>query len=506
MSEKVVLLILDGWGYSDEPEWNAITQGKTPVFDLLNNDAKHTLISASGVEVGLPKGQMGNSEVGHLNIGAGRVVFQDLLRISNAIKNGSFKENLVLQSAFKRARQNDSSVHLCGLLSNGGVHSHIEHLYSYLEMGKSLGVDKIFVHAFTDGRDTPTDSGLGFIQDLEQAMGRIGVGRIATITGRFYAMDRDNRWDRIKRTYNLLIHGEGASYKSPLEIMKQNYERCVTDEFIEPSLVVPVGEAPRLIREDDEIMMFNFRADRMREIVRSLHKPEFSAFNRRGGSVYSVTCLTEYDEKFSLPVAFEGEKLKMGLGQTISENGLRQFRTAETEKYAHVTFFFNGGIETPFSGESRKLVPSPKVNTYDLKPEMSCKEVTDLVVKAIGQGEDDLIVANLANGDMVGHTGNWEAAIHAVKTIDSSVGRIVKASNAIDAHLLITADHGNIEMMKYNNKPMTAHTGNLVPFYYVGKAPYKLCDGGRLADIAPTVLKLIGAKIPEQMTGVPLLD
>lgn len=506
MTKPLVLLILDGWGVSDKKEWNAIVQGETPVLDELNKKNPYICIHASGEEVGLPAGQMGNSEVGHLNIGAGRVVYQDLLRVSKAIEDGSFFENGELKSAAERAASKNSALHLIGLVSDGGVHSHIKHLYAFLELAKRNGVQKVYVHALTDGRDTSPTSGAGYIEQLEKEMGEIGVGAIASVQGRFYAMDRDTRWDRVASGYDLLTRGVGARFPSAVEAVRASYENDVTDEFINPSVVTDEdGEPLGVIRDGDEVIMFNFRADRMREIVRALYDPSFIEFKREIWPDVNVTCLTEYDATFPLPVAFKTVIPERGLGQILSENGLKQLRTAETEKYAHVTFFFNGGVEQPFPDEKRKLIPSPRVRTYDLQPEMSCREVTDTVVAALDSGEVEVIVVNLANGDMVGHTGVWEAALKAVSVVDESVGRIIKACEKAGAELLITADHGNIETMKDNGKPMTAHTTNPVPFYYIGSGSYKMRDGGRLADIAPTVLKLLGLPKPGEMTGEPLL-
>ncbi len=506
MPRTTMLLILDGWGISDAEEWNAIRQGETPFFDRLNLERPFKPIDASGEAVGLPVGQMGNSEVGHLNFGAGRVVYQDLLRISNAVRDGSFFANRALLDAAGKAIQNNAALHLCGLVSDGGVHSSMEHITALVELARKAGLSKVFVHALTDGRDTPPDSGLGHISDLEGGMERIGAGKIATVQGRFYGMDRDSRWERVKKGYDLMVHGEGARYGSAVEAIRANYDRGVTDEFIDPSVIMD-GERPvGLIGDGDEVIMFNFRADRMRQVVRSIYDPSFAEFNRGVAPRVNVTCLTEYDARFGLRVAFENIVLRQGLGQVLAENGMAQFRTAETEKYAHVTFFFNGGVERMFEGESRKLIPSPRVRTYDLKPEMSCVEVANTVIDALESNKYNVVVANLANGDMVGHTGVWEAALKAVSVVDASVERIAEACGRVGAELLITADHGNIECMSDDNgKPMTAHTTNQVPFYYIGRGGYKIREGGRLADVAPTILKLLDITQPKEMTGATLL-
>lgn len=506
MTRPVLLLILDGWGHSENTEWNAIAKGSTPVFDRLDSERPFVTIHASGEEVGLPAGQMGNSEVGHINIGAGRIVYQELLRITVAIRDGSFFRNEALMAAVERAKKNGSALHLAGLISDGGVHSHIEHVYGFLKLAKDNGLSKVYVHAFMDGRDTPPDSGLGYIRQLETKMREIGVGKIATVQGRFYAMDRDTRWDRVSRAYQLIASGEGLKFGSAEEAMADSYKRGVQDEFVEPSLIMDGKGSPiGLLRDNDEMIMVNFRADRMREIVRAFHDPAFTEFKRNAFPRVGITCLTEYDSKFPLPIAFDSHPPTNGLGEVLSRLGHKQLRTAETEKYAHVTFFFNGGVEQVFPGETRKLAPSPRVRTYDLKPEMSCAEVTDGVVAALESGQYGVIIVNLANGDMVGHTGVWSAALTAVNVVDTSVGRIVEACKKAGAHLLITADHGNIELMVEHGKPMTAHTTNPVPFYYIGPDTYRLREGGKLADVAPTILYLLSIQKPDEMTGESLL-
>lgn len=506
MSETVALVILDGWGMSGLKKGNAIAEGTTPVFDRIDKQHPPIAINASGESVGLPVGQMGNSEVGHLNIGAGRVVYQDLLRISKSIDDGSFFGVTEFKNVMNRAKRNGAALHLLGLLSDGGVHSHIDHLFAFLKLARQSGVEKVFVHPFMDGRDTSPTAGAGYIKQLEEEIKRIGAGRIATVQGRFYAMDRDTRWDRVQRAYNLMVDGEGKKFGSAIDAVTASYKNGVTDEFIEPCLIAGGPDQAGLISDGDEVIMFNFRADRMREIVRALYDPSFSEFGRKTVVKVNMTCLTEYDARFGLPVAYKTTVPEHGLGQALADNNFTQFRTAETEKYAHVTFFFNGGIEKTYKGESRKLIASPRVRTYDLKPEMSCLEVTDAIVAAVESKQQKVIIANLANGDMVGHTGVWEAALKAVNVVDTHVGRIIKACKEAGADLLITADHGNIEkMINDDGSPMTAHTTNKVPFYYIGDSDCKLREGGRLADIAPTMLKLLNIRQPDEMTGVSLL-
>jgi 2,3-bisphosphoglycerate-independent phosphoglycerate mutase len=504
MSQPVVLCILDGWGISPTNEYNAIAQGDTPLFDQLNVSAPPVAILASGEAVGLPEGQMGNSEVGHLNIGAGRVVYQDLQRINVAIADGSFYKNAVLLAAIGRAKNKGKKIHLIGLLSDGGVHSHITHLIALVEMAKRAGMsqENLAIHAVLDGRDTPPDSGAGYIDQLESALATIGVGQIVTVAGRFYVMDRDKRWDRVERAYRTLVEGKGERFDSATAAITASYANAIQDEFVEPCLVGDYAG----IDQDDEVIMFNFRADRVRELVSTFIDPDFAAFTPRPRYTVSVTSLTEYDPTFTFPVAYGVDIPEKGLGEILATAGLTQLRTAETEKYAHVTFFFNGGIEKSYEGEERILVPSPKVRTYDLQPAMSCATVTDGVVNALESGAFSVIIVNLANGDMVGHTGVWEAALEAVKTVDTAVGRIVAACEKANAHLLITADHGNIEKMVEHGKPMTAHTTNPVPLYYLGEAGRTLRQGGRLADIAPTILSLLDIPQPEEMTGTSLLS
>ncbi len=507
MTRPVVLLILDGWGISDDTEWNAIHKGETPVFDRLNTEHPPVPIDASGEEVGLPAGQMGNSEVGHLNIGAGRVIMQDLQLISHSIKEGAFYSNRALLDAVHRAGEKGTALHLLGLVSDGGVHSHIDHISALLRLAKDNGLAKVFIHALTDGRDTPPDSALRYIKQLENEIKSIGVGAIATVMGRFYGMDRDKRWDRVEKAYRALVLGEGNRCDDSVTAVKESYEREVFDEFIDPCVITGADDSPRaLLAPDDEVIFFNFRADRMREIVRVLTAPDFTEFDVHHRPRMGVTCMTEYHPGFTFPVAFGSEPLVNVLGEVLANNGIKQFRTAETEKYAHVTFFFNGGQEKKFEGEERRLVSSPNVRTYDLQPSMSCEDVTDGLIEAIEAGLHGMIIVNLANGDMVGHTGIWEAALKAVETIDTAVGRVITACAKVNAHLLITSDHGNIETMKENGNPMTAHTTNQAPIYYIGDNSLRLVKGGRLADIAPTILHLLGVKQPTEMTGKTLLE
>ncbi|MBI3583367.1 MAG: 2,3-bisphosphoglycerate-independent phosphoglycerate mutase [Nitrospinae bacterium] len=509
MNQKsVVLIIMDGWGYKKEKHGNAILHAKTPTFDRLDREFPYTLIQASGLEVGLPEEQMGNSEVGHLNIGAGRVVYQELPRISNSIKDGSFFSNKALLNAIEHSKKNGSSLHFMGLLSDGGVHSHIEHIFALIEMAKRNGVQNLFIHPFLDGRDTPPKSALKYISELETRLKEQKIGKIADIMGRYYGMDRDKRWDRTKKAYDALVYGIGNRDVSAEEALQKSYHNQVTDEFMIPAVITDENDKPvGTIKDGDSVIFYNFRSDRARQIIRALNEDNFKEFDR-GGKILKlyIVCLTEYDIKFRLPVAFPPNIPRNGLGELLSRKGIKQFRTAETEKYAHVTFFFNGGIEEPFSGEDRILIPSPKVATYDLQPEMSAREVTAEVLKAVESGNYPLIIVNFANPDMVGHTGVFKAAVSAVEVIDESVGKIVKAVQDKGGDTLITADHGNIEdMIDEKGEPITAHTTNPVPFYCVTDKKVNLRDGGRLADIAPTILKLLHIEKPVEMTGESLV-
>ncbi|AEH44886.1 phosphoglycerate mutase, 2,3-bisphosphoglycerate-independent [Thermodesulfatator indicus DSM 15286] len=510
---KLLLIILDGWGYREEIEGNAIRLAGTPNLDALKEVYPFTLLKCSGEAVGLPEGQMGNSEVGHLNIGAGRIVYQDLTRINRAIKDGSFFNNPVLKEAFAKARETGGKVHLLGLVSDGGVHSSLDHLFALLEFAKKEGLcDRVFLHAFTDGRDTPPKSALGYITQIKQKMEELGCGEIASVSGRFYAMDRDKRWERVAQAYYALVLGEALEVSDALQAVKEAYNRGETDEFIKPTVIVKNGKPLALIEDGDIVIFFNFRADRARELTRALTDPDFNEFDRKKWPKLAYyVCMTLYDETFDLPVAFPPEHLVNIWGEVISKASLYQFRTAETEKYAHVTYFFNGGEEKPFPLEERKLIPSPRdIATYDQKPEMSAYEVTEEVIKRIKSDKYSFIVMNYANGDMVGHTGVLEAAIKAVKVVDECVGKVLKVWREVtdNAPAIVTADHGNCEMMvdPETGGPFTAHTANPVPFYLVDdRFKNKKLYQGILADIAPTGLFLMGLEIPKEMTGNILL-
>jgi 2,3-bisphosphoglycerate-independent phosphoglycerate mutase len=508
-SRPLVLMILDGWGINPSCEGNAVCQARTPRLDDLLQHYPSTRIGASGADVGLPDGQMGNSEVGHLNIGAGRIVYQDLTRISRSIEEGDFFTNPALTDALAKVRAGDGKLHLMGLLSDGGVHSHIRHLYALVDLARRQGIQKVCVHAFLDGRDTPPQSGAGYLADLERKLADFGIGRVATVMGRFYAMDRDNRWDRIEKAYLAMTEGTGAEFSSSAEAIARAYDNGQTDEFVEPC-VIRGGAYPGTVDDGDGIVFFNFRADRAREITRAFTQKDFSGFQRRKTpDLADYVCLTEYDATFSLPVAFPPESYSNILGEVIAGAGLRQLRIAETEKYAHVTFFFNGGNETSFAGEDRVLIPSPQeVKTYDLKPAMSATAVTDEMVARVSSGVYDFIVLNFANPDMVGHSGNLKAAVEAMEAVDHCVGRVVDTVLAAGGTLLVTADHGNCEqMIDAAGKPQTAHTSNPVPLILVASdSPAARLREGILADIAPTLLELMGLSQPAEMTGRSLLS
>ena len=501
---KVALIILDGYGIGEPNDGNAIYMAQTPVMDGLLQRWPHTKLSASGLDVGLPDGQMGNSEVGHTNIGSGRVVFQDLPRITKAIEDGTFFENPVYAAALDNAA-NGKALHILGLLSDGGVHSHNGHLYGLLEMAKRMGLTKVYVHAIMDGRDVPPDSGLGFIKELQAKLASLGVGTIASVTGRYYAMDRDNRWDRVEKAYAAFVYGEG-NHGTPVEVMEKSYAEGVTDEYVVPAVTCEGGR----VAEGDSVIFFNFRPDRAREITRTFVDDAFTGFARRYGRFpVHYVCFTQYDATMpNVSVAFRPQVLTNVLGEYLAKNGKTQLRIAETEKYAHVTFFFNGGVEAPFEGEDRALINSPKVATYDLQPEMSAYLVADECVKRIESGKYDVIILNFANCDMVGHTGVFSAAVKAVEAVDECAGKVIDAVLAAGGAVLLTADHGNADKM-YDpdpEHPFTAHTTNPVPFLVAGLGDVKLRQGGVLADIAPTMLKVMGLPQPEEMTGKSIIE
>ena len=501
MKKPLVLMILDGFGIAPV-EGNAIAAANKPNLDKIFAENPHTQIGASGMDVGLPDGQMGNSEVGHTNIGAGRIVYQELTRITKSAQDGDMDKNEALLKAMNNAKDNGKALHLMGLLSDGGVHSHNTHLYALLEMAKRVGVEKVFVHCFMDGRDVPPSSGKDYVKELMDKLEEIGVGKIATVMGRYYAMDRDKRWDRVQRAYDAIALGEGIFEEDPAAAVQKSYDSGVTDEFMEPVVCAKGAQ----VRDNDSIIFYNFRPDRAREITRCFVDEDFQDVERKKGFVpVDFVCTTEYDATMpNVTVAYPRQKLENIFGEYISKLGLTQLRIAETEKYAHVTFFFNGGVETVFPGEDRVLIASPKVATYDLQPEMSAYQVTEEAVKRIESGAYDVIILNFANCDMVGHTGVYEAACRAVTAVDECVGRVVEATSRMGGVSLITADHGNAERMAdEDGEPFTAHTTNLVPFYIVG-ASVRLRDG-RLADIAPTMLDLMGLEKPKEMDGETLI-
>ena len=502
-NKPLLLMILDGFGIAPK-EGNAIAAANKPNLDRLFSSNPITQIGASGLDVGLPDGQMGNSEVGHTNIGAGRIVYQELTRITKAIEDGPFFENEAFLSAVENAKKNGSALHLIGLLSDGGVHSHITHLYGLLELARRHGLTKVYVHALLDGRDVPPASGKDFVAACAEKMKEIGVGEIATVMGRYYAMDRDNRWERVEKAYSAMVYREGVQAADPVQAVADSYANDVTDEFVVP--VVCEKGAP--IQANDSVIFYNFRPDRAREITRTFVDPDFSGFERKNGFFpLTYVCMTQYDATMpNVQVAFKPESLENTFGEYISQKGLKQLRIAETEKYAHVTFFFNGGVEKQYDGEDRILVKSPKVATYDLQPEMSAYEVTDKLVAAIESSKYDVIILNFANCDMVGHTGVFEAAVKAVEAVDTCVGRVTDAVAAQGGVTLITADHGNADrMVDDDGSPFTAHTTNPVPFCVVGY-DCKLREGGRLADIAPTMLQILGLPQPAEMTGKSLIE
>ena len=503
MKKPLALIILDGFGDRPEEYGNAIRAARKPNIDRIFGAWPKTDIGASGMDVGLPEGQMGNSEVGHTNIGAGRIVYQELTRITKSIADGDFFENESFQAAAANCRAHGSALHLMGLLSDGGVHSHIQHLFGLLELAKREGLDKVYVHCFLDGRDVPPTSGRDYVAQLRDKMAQLGVGKIATVMGRYYAMDRDNRWERVFKAYDAMVNGRGTVASDPVALVEESYAEGVTDEFVVPAVCALDGQ----INAHDSVIFFNFRPDRAREITRTFVDPDFTGFSRKNGFFpLTYVCMTQYDATMpNVQVAFRPQSLDNTFGQYISDKGLTQLRIAETEKYAHVTFFFNGGVEKEYPGEDRVLINSPKVATYDLQPEMSAYLVCDAVVERIRSGKYDVIVLNYANCDMVGHTGVFDAAKDAVEAVDKCVGRTVDAVLEMGGTALITADHGNADKMyEADGSPFTAHTTFPVPFCVVGTS-CELREGGRLADIAPTMLKLLGLPQPAEMDGVSLI-
>ena len=510
MSKKpTVLMILDGYGLNDNTRGNAVAEAKTPVMDQLMKECPFVEGNASGMAVGLPEGQMGNSEVGHLNMGAGRIVYQELTRITKEIQDGDFFRNVALLHAMKNAKENGSALHLFGLLSDGGVHSHNTHLYGLLELAKREGLKKVYVHCFLDGRDTPPASGKDYIAALNEEMKKTGVGEIATVMGRYYAMDRDNRWDRVEMAYNAMVNGEGIKADSAVSAVAQSYADGKNDEFVVPVVIEKDGILTGKIQDKDSVIFFNFRPDRAREITRAFCSDDFEGFARKKRLDLVYICFTEYDETIpNKEIAFHKVGITNTFGEFLAANGKTQARIAETEKYAHVTFFFNGGIEEPNKGEDRILVSSPKIATYDLKPEMSAYEVCDKLTEAIKSNKYDMIIINFANPDMVGHTGIEDAAVKAVEAVDKCVGKTVAALKEVDGQMFICADHGNAEqLVDYETGvPFTAHTINPVPFILVNyDSAYALKEGGCLADIAPTLIEMMGMIQPAEMTGKSLL-
>ncbi len=504
--KPLVLMILDGFGHSDSPEYNAIHAANKPVYDRLLANQPHGLISGSGMDVGLPDGQMGNSEVGHMNLGAGRVVYQDFTRVTKAIRDGEFFENPNICAAVDKAVAAGKAVHILGLLSDGGVHSHQDHLVAMAELAAKRGAEQIYLHAFLDGRDTPPKSAQHSIELMQATFTRLGKGRVASLIGRYFAMDRDNRWDRVEQAYHLIVEGKAEHHADyAVDGLIAAYERGETDEFVKATTI---GEPVR-VEDGDAVVFMNFRADRARELTRCFVEPGFDAFQRtRVPQLAGFVMLTQYAASIPAPSAFAPEPLANVLGEYLANNGKTQLRIAETEKYAHVTFFFSGGREEPFEGEERILIPSPQVATYDMQPEMSAPEVTDRIVEAIEQQRYDVIIVNYANGDMVGHTGVFEAAVKAVECLDKCMGRIVEALDKVGGEALITADHGNVEQMEdaMTGQAHTAHTCEPVPFIYYGKRKLKVREGGVLADVAPTMLTLLGLPVPTEMTGRSIVE
>lgn len=508
MNKVTALIILDGWGNGDDYEGNAIKRAKTPNFDLLIKRYPNTVLETSGNAVGLPKGQMGNSEVGHLNIGAGRIVYQDFTRITKAIEDDELKNNIVINNAIEYAKKNNSTLHLIGLLSDGGVHSHNSHLYSLMECAKNKGIQKLEIHCITDGRDVGPTSSINYIKQLQKKIKQIGIGHIASIMGRYYAMDRNKQWDRVEKAYNTLVNGNGEIFDNPIDAIKSSYFDSVTDEFIHPLLIKSDTDELGLIKDNDSIIFYNFRPDRARQLTRAFVEDDFNNFKRNKCNVKFV-CMTLYDKDIkNVEIAFEPHFVKNTLGEYFSELGLKQLRAAETEKYAHVTYFFNGEIEEPFKNEVRKLIPSPEVATYDLKPEMHAFELKDLIMEELEKDIYQVMIINFANPDMVGHTGDVEAAIKAVEAVDKCLGEIVNCIIRMNGAAIITADHGNCEEMmdKSTLSKITAHTTNKVPFIVVqNKKNIKLKEG-ILADVAPTMLDIMNIEKPKEMTGNSLIE
>ena len=506
--KPTVLMILDGYGLGENTTGNAIAAAKTPVMDKLMKEYPFVKGNASGGFVGLPDGQMGNSEVGHLNIGAGRIVYQDLTKITKAIADGDFYTNEALVAACENAKTNNSALHLMGLLSEGGVHSHTEHVYALLKLAKEQNIEKVYVHCFLDGRDTPPESGKSYVQALQDKMNELKVGKIATIIGRYYAMDRDNRWDRVELAYNALTKGEGEKATDAVQVVEDSYKAGKTDEFVMPTVLVEDGEPVAKIQENDSVIFFNYRPDRARELTRTFCTDDFDGFARGERIRTTYVCFTDYDVTIENKlVAFPKTKITNTFGEYLAAHNMTQARIAETEKYAHVTFFFNGGVEAPNKGEERILVKSPAVATYDLQPEMSAPQVSDKLIEAIKSDKYDVIIINFANLDMVGHTGMEPAVVKAVESVDTCVGEAVEALKHVGGQMFICADHGNAEKLidEKTGEPFTAHTTNQVPFILVNADGYGLKEGGKLADIIPTLIELMGMEQPQEMTGESLL-
>jgi 2,3-bisphosphoglycerate-independent phosphoglycerate mutase len=507
--KPLMLMILDGWGYRETKEGNAILAARTPNLNRLQKEYPSCFLEASGEAVGLPEGQMGNSEVGHLNIGAGRIVYQDLTRINLSIREGDFFDNPAFLNAISNVKTHNSSLHLMGLVSYGGVHSHMTHLYALIKLAQDKGMEKVYIHAFLDGRDVPPKAALEDIKELTAFCRENGKAKIATVSGRYYSMDRDKRWERTKLAYDALILGVAPfTVRDPVAAVSEAYSRGETDEFVKPTVVTDVeGQPVATIKDNDSVIFFNFRPDRARQLTWAFMNPDFEDFQREARPHVHYVCMAQYDETMNLPIAYPPEELENVLGEVLSKQGLIQLRIAETEKYAHVTFFLNGGVEKCYEGEDRCLIPSPKIATYDLKPEMSAYEVTDEVIKKINSGKYDIIILNFANMDMVGHTGIFEAAVPAVEAVDSCVGRIVETLKEAGGVALITADHGNAEQMEdpKTGEPHTAHTSNPVKCIYVGNGEVKALQDGKLCDLSPTLLELLGIKKPEEMKGKSLI-